>query len=157
MQAPIIKTNRGRHRVLPNIQCSVCLEKDAIAVYGKTNGKIYLNYIHRDKIVDIKYYKNRKTGKKDRALVYKTCHAGVVSAGLPIANENKPIPVISNVTNGKINAKLKHKDKQSQTPQRRTESYRIRKSLEDILLRLKNAEETDGKPFVRVAYTRTFK
>jgi hypothetical protein len=84
------------------------MEQGAVIHYQRRKGKTYMEYKHPDKIIDVKYEKNRKTGAKLRHLIYKTCYAGLVTEGLPIADETKSIPQNPNVTeigNGK------HKDK----------------------------------------------
>ena len=161
---PIIKSKRGRHRSSPSIQCSVCMENDAIARYQKRpNGKIYLHYIHHDQPIGIRYQKNRKTGKKDKVNIYKTCYVGAVTAGLPMPDETPPIKTIPSPIQRptpKLNIARKRKVNISTTTKTTTEKQNlrsIRRELQDILLRLKNMEGNDGKPFRRVAYTRKFK
>ena len=55
------------------------------------------------------------------------------------------------------NERLKKEIDRLKADAKRQNLRSIRRSVEVALLRLKNAEESNGKPFVRVAYTRTFK
>jgi hypothetical protein len=148
IQTPIIKSKRGRPRILPTVQCSVCLEGDANARYDKkANGDIYLTYTHYENIIGVRYYKN-KTGKKVRQLEYKTCHAGLITAGLPMPNElaanSSPSPT--------LNMRKTKNNNLAETEKQKLIS--IRKSFEIALLRLRNAEGNDGQPFIRISYTR---
>ena len=142
LELEVEKKKRTGKEPKPRIACSIC-GKPAIRYVNRKKGTV--EYEHRDDPPILEFLYRGHMMKR-----YRRCYAGrIAKGGLD--------GIVERLTTGKQQHQIKHIKKEKEAIQhpkqpQQTSLAETRKQLETIILRLKNEETNEAKPFIRVAY-----